>query len=79
MLTMAPTDRLRGALWGMFVGDALAMPVHWYYNVAALQRDFGTLRDYQAPKDFHPNSILSPASLSRGRRGSQVHGTPIGE
>ena len=23
-------DRLRGALWGMFVGDALAMPVHWY-------------------------------------------------
>ena len=58
---------------------ALAMPVHWYYNVAALQRDFGTLRNYQAPKDFHPNSILSPASLSRGRRGSQVHGTPIGE
>ena len=48
-------------------------------SVAALQRDFGTLRDYQAPKDFHPNSILSPASISRGRRGSQVHGTPIGE
>ena len=23
-------DRMRGALWGMFVGDALAMPVHWY-------------------------------------------------
>ena len=38
-------ERLRGALWGMFVGDALAMPVHWYYVVAALQRDFGTLRD----------------------------------
>jgi hypothetical protein len=44
----------------MFVGDALAMPVHWYYDVAALQRDFGTIRNYQAPKDFHPNSILSP-------------------
>jgi hypothetical protein len=28
--------------------------------VAALQRDFGTIRNYQAPKDFHPNSILSP-------------------
>ena len=79
MTTVTPADRLRGALWGMFVGDALAMPVHWYYDVAALQRDFGTIRDYQAPKDFHPNSILSPASLSRGRRGSQVHGTPIGE
>ena len=23
-------DRLRGALWGMFVGDALAVPAHWY-------------------------------------------------
>ena len=20
---------LRGALWGIFVGDAVAMPVHW--------------------------------------------------
>ena len=79
MSIMTPADRLRGALWGMFVGDALVMPVHWYYDVATLQRDFGTLHDYQAPKDFHPNSILSPASLSRGRRGSQVHGTPIGE
>ena len=36
-------DRFRGGLWGLFVGDALAMPVHWYYDVAALQRDFGTL------------------------------------
>jgi ADP-ribosylglycohydrolase len=27
-------DRWRGALGGMFVGDALAMPVHWYSNAA---------------------------------------------
>ena len=40
---------------GMFVGDALAMPVHWYYDVLALQRDFGTVRDYQSPHDFHPS------------------------
>lgn len=64
-------DRLRGALWGMFVGDALAMPVHWYYDVAALQRDFGTIRDYQAPKDYHPGSIMSLASTARAGRGSQ--------
>jgi ADP-ribosylglycohydrolase len=55
----------------MFVGDALAMPVHWYYDVAALQRDFGTIRDYQAPKDFHPSSIMSLASTGRAGRGSQ--------
>jgi ADP-ribosyl-[dinitrogen reductase] hydrolase len=64
-------ERLRGALWGMFVGDALAMPVHWYYDLAALQRDFGTVRDYQAPRDYHPNSIMSLASTGAAGRGTQ--------
>jgi ADP-ribosylglycohydrolase len=73
MPTVTRADRLRDALWGIFVGDALAMPVHWYYDVAALQRDFGTIRDYQAPKDFHPNSIMALASTGRAGRGSQVH------
>ena len=40
-------DRMRGALWGMFVGDALAMPVHWYYSISTLWQDFGQIRDYQ--------------------------------
>ena len=48
-------------------GDA----VHWYYNVAALQQDFGTIRDFQVPKDFHPGSIMSLASTGRAGRGSQ--------
>ncbi len=75
--TLSPTpiptvrDRLRGALWGLFVGDALAMPAHWYYDVAALQRDYGLIRDYQAPFEHHPNSIMSLASTGRAGRGSQ--------
>ena len=69
--TLTRADRIRGALWGMFVGDALAMPVHWYYDVAALQRDFGTIRDYQAPKAFHPSSIMALASTAQGGRGAQ--------
>ena len=64
-------DRWRGALWGMFVGDALAMPVHWYYDVAALQRDFGVVRDFQPPRDFHPSSIMPLASTGGAGRGSQ--------
>ncbi len=64
-------DRVRGALWRMVVGDALAMPVHWYYDVAALQRNSGTIRDYQAPKDYHPSSIMSLASTGRAGRGPQ--------
>ena len=68
---LTTAERIRGALWGMFVGDALAMPVHWYYNLAALQRDFGVIRDYQAPRANHPNSIMPLASTGRGGRGSQ--------
>jgi hypothetical protein len=31
-------SRSRGALYGLYIGDALAMPVHWYYNREALSR-----------------------------------------
>ncbi|MGB7991727.1 MAG: ADP-ribosylglycohydrolase family protein [Candidatus Methylophosphatis roskildensis] len=68
---VAPAERIRGALWGMFVGDALAMPVHWYYDLSALQHDFGVIRDFQAPKAHHPNSIMALASTGRAGRGSQ--------
>ena len=71
-------DRLRGALWGMFVGDALAMPVHWYYNIAALWQDFGQICDYQAPKTHHPNSIMALANTGKAGRGSQ-DGDIVGE
>ena len=35
---MTPTaaDRAAGALAGLFIGDALAMPVHWYYDTRRL-------------------------------------------
>ena len=28
-MTSSVPDRVRGALWGMFIGDSIAMPVHW--------------------------------------------------
>ena len=34
------------------------MPVHWYYDRAALQRDYGTVCDYVAPRNPHADSIL---------------------
>lgn len=43
----------------MFVGDAVAMPVHWYYDVPAIKRDFdGWISKYERPKNKHPTSIL---------------------
>jgi len=43
---------------GGFIGDALAMPVHWYYDRSALYRDYGSVRDYMAPRSPHADSIL---------------------
>ena len=47
------------ALWGMFVADSIAMPVHWYYNPDDIVTDYGSwLTGYVAPNDKHPSSIL---------------------
>jgi len=55
---LSDESRCRGALYGLFIGDALAMPVHWYYDTSALRRDYGRVTDYLAPKNPHPDSIL---------------------
>jgi len=55
---LSTISRPRGALYGLFIGDALAMPVHWYYDTSALRRDYGRVTDYVAPKNPHPDSIL---------------------
>lgn len=34
-------DRAAGALMGAFIGDALALGPHWYYDLAALHADYG--------------------------------------
>lgn len=57
-------SRRQGALLGMFVGDALAMPVHWYYDRVALERDYGKVCGYMAPIDPHPDSILWRSSYT---------------
>jgi len=42
----------------MFIGDALAMPVHWYYNTSQLRADYGMVGSYLNPRKIHPDSIL---------------------
>jgi ADP-ribosylglycohydrolase len=51
-------SKISGALAGFCIGDALAMPVHWYYDRMALQRDYGYVMDYLTPRNPHPDSIL---------------------
>ena len=32
-------DKVTGCLWSLFIGDAISMPVHWYYNLKGKQFD----------------------------------------
>ena len=46
------------AFKGALVADALAMPVHWYYDRIALKRDYGRVDRFLSPRSPHPDSIL---------------------
>lgn len=71
-------DRVRASLWGMHIGDALAMPVHWYYNLGQLARDHGSIEGYVAPTEKLPGSIMSLSNTGGAGRGSDT-GTIIGD
>lgn len=51
-------SKLHDSMMGALVADALSMPVHWYYDTKALDRDYPDLQHYQAPRNPHPDSIL---------------------
>jgi ADP-ribosylglycohydrolase len=65
------TARATAALQNLFIGDALAMPAHWFYNVHDLDKAFPKgIKTFEAPPEFHPSSIMSLHSTSQGGRKS---------
>jgi len=71
-------DAKRGALFGMYVSDAVAMPVHWMYSLDQLRRDYGEIRGYVRPKDRFDGSIMNLSNTGGGGRGSDS-GSIIGD
>ena len=66
--------RSSSALWGALAADAVAMPVHWYYDRVALARDYGRISAYLAPRNPHPDSILWRSSyVPVNERGDILH------
>lgn len=63
-------DRIRSALWGLFIGDALAMPAHWYYSLHQLKQDFGRINGYCSPKTYFSGSIMALSNTGGAGRGS---------
>ena len=52
------SDTFENAYLGARVADALAMPVHWYYDRDALRAEYGEITGYMTPKNPHTGSIL---------------------
>lgn len=52
MMPVSPlADRAMGALMGAFIGDALALGPHWYYDLDQLRADYGPwISDYTTPR-----------------------------
>jgi ADP-ribosylglycohydrolase len=52
-------QRIENALWGAFIGDALAMPVHWFYSRERVREQFPEGIDgYKAPPHPHPDAFM---------------------
>lgn len=59
-------DRAAGAIMGAFIGDALALGPHWYYDLDELHRDYGEwITGYTDPKPGRYHAGLKGGQLSQ--------------
>lgn len=66
MSNPAIQERAAGAIMGAFVGDALALGPHWYYDLDELRRDYGEwITDYTDPKPGRYHAGLRAGQLSQ--------------
>jgi ADP-ribosylglycohydrolase len=60
-------ERVMGAIMGAFIGDAIALGPHWYYDLEEQHKDYGTwITDYTTPKKgrYHENEKAGDLSQS---------------
>lgn len=64
-------DRIRGAIYGTLIADALAAPSHWYYGgEPQVRQDYGRIEGYVKPKTKLAGSILNLSNTGGAGRGS---------
>lgn len=66
MPALSLEDRAMGALMGAFIGDALALGPHWYYDLDQLRADYGQwISDYATPKPGRYHAGMKAGQLSQ--------------
>lgn len=63
-------SRAKAALINLYIGDALSMPVHWFYNPVDIMKAFPPhgIRKMEAAPAYHPSSIMKLHSTTSGGR-----------
>lgn len=71
-------ERKQGALFGLFAGDVLAMPVHWYYDVNNLKKEYGQITGYTKPHDHMEGGYIGKMQPAGGLGHAGFEGQVIG-
>jgi ADP-ribosylglycohydrolase len=59
-------DRAAGAIMGAFIGDAMGLGPHWYYDLVELRRDYGDwISGYTDPRPDRYHAGLKAGQLSQ--------------
>ncbi|RNC71769.1 MAG: ADP-ribosylglycohydrolase family protein [Desulfuromonadales bacterium] len=59
-------DRAAGAIMGAFVGDAMGLGPHWYYDLEEMRRDYGEwITGYSDPRPGRYHAGLKAGQLSQ--------------
>jgi len=62
---LARDNRVRGAVWGQFLGDAFCLGSHWIYNLAELEQRFpGGPQGFETPAAGHYHSGKQAGDLT---------------
>src|SRR6202011_5432226 len=70
---MEITNRLRGAIWGQFVGDAAALGSHWIYDLTEMAKQFPEgVNGFELPHKGHYHFGKQPGDQTHYGDGALV-------
>jgi ADP-ribosyl-[dinitrogen reductase] hydrolase len=70
---VALEDRLRGAVWGQFVGDAAALGTHWIYDLEEMGKLYpGGVNGFETPQPEHYHYGKQPGDQTHYGDGALV-------